>query len=57
MIAMARIDPLDKDSAPDESLELASAHEASGSKMTNMKWTLAHAPAALRALLAWYPRH
>ena len=25
--------------------------------MTNMKWTLAHAPAALRALLEWYPLH
>ena len=25
--------------------------------MTNMKWTLAHAPAALHALLEWYPLH
>ena len=25
--------------------------------MTNMKWTLAHAPAALDALLEWYPLH
>ena len=57
MIAMARIAPLDKDSAPHASVELASAHEVSGAKMTNMKWTLAHAPAALRALLEWYPLH
>ena len=25
--------------------------------MTNMKWTLAHAPPALGALLEWYPLH
>jgi hypothetical protein len=25
--------------------------------MTNMKWTLAHAPVALDALLQWYPLH
>ena len=57
MIAIARIAPLDKDSAPQRSVELASAHEVSGAKMSNMKWTLAHAPAALRALLEWYPLH
>jgi alkylhydroperoxidase family enzyme len=32
-------------------------HELSGARMTNMKWTLAYAPAALRALLEWYPLH
>ena len=25
--------------------------------MTNMKWTLAHSPVALDALLQWYPLH
>lgn len=57
MTAMARISPLDAGSAPAASVELASAHEAAGTRMTNMKWTLAHAPAALRALLEWYPLH
>ena len=27
------------------------------SRMTNMKWTLAHSPVALDALLPWYPLH
>jgi alkylhydroperoxidase family enzyme len=57
MTTMARIPPLTATSAQPASLELAAAHEASGSRMTNMKWTLAHAPAALRALLEWYPLH
>jgi alkylhydroperoxidase family enzyme len=57
MIAMARIAPLNAGSAPLASVELASAHEVSGARMSNMKWTLAHAPAALRALLEWYPLH
>ena len=57
MVAMARIAPLERNSAPSASVELAASHEASGAKMTNMKWTLAHAPAALRALLEWYPLH
>jgi hypothetical protein len=57
MIAMVRISPLGPGSAPLASMEIASAHEAHGARMTNMKWTLAHAPAALRALLEWYPLH
>ena len=57
MSAMTRIPPLDASSAPPASLDVAAAHEASGSRMTNMKWTLAHAPVALRALLEWYPLH
>lgn len=57
MDLMARISPLDATSASPASVNLASAHEATGSRMTNMKWTLAHAPAALRALLEWYPLH
>lgn len=52
---MARIEPVDETSAPAESVELAAAHAATGGRMTNMKWTLAHAPVALDALLQWYP--
>jgi hypothetical protein len=54
---MARIPPVDESSAPPASQELAAAHLASGSRMTNMKWTLAHSPVALDALLTWYPLH
>jgi alkylhydroperoxidase family enzyme len=54
---MARIAPLDEARAPEGSRELAAAHAATGGRMTNMKWTLAHAPAALDALLQWYPLH
>lgn len=57
MTAMPRIPILNETNAPPASLEIAVAHEATGSRMTNMKWTLAHAPAALRALLEWYPLH
>src|ERR1700750_1668827 len=52
---MARIAPLDDISAPDESRSLAAAHAAAGGRMTNMKWTAAHSPVALDALLQWYP--
>jgi alkylhydroperoxidase family enzyme len=52
---MARIAPLDETSAPPESRSLAAAHAAAGGRMTNMKWTLAHSPVALDALLSWYP--
>ncbi len=54
---MARIEPVDESSAPPESRELAAAHAATGGRMTNMKWTLAHSPVALDALLQWYPLH
>jgi hypothetical protein len=54
---MPRITPLDEQSAPEASRELAAAHLASGGRMTNMKWTLARAPVALDALLQWYPLH
>ncbi len=53
----ARIPPVDETSAPPASRELASAHAATGGRMTNMKWTLAHSPVALDALLQWYPLH
>src|SRR3954468_15746114 len=54
---MARITPVDESAAPPASQEIAAAHLASGSRMTNMKWTLAHSPVALDALLTWYPLH
>ena len=53
----ARIPPVDETSAPPASRELAAAHAATGGRMTNMKWTLAHSPVALDALLQWYPLH
>ena len=52
---MARIPPLEDTSAPVDSRSIAAAHAASGGRMTNMKWTLAHSPVALEALLQWYP--
>ena len=54
---MARIIPVDESSAPPASQDIAAAHVATGSRMTNMKWTLAHSPVALDALLQWYPLH
>jgi len=33
----------------------ADAHAATGGRVTSMKWTLARSPAALTALLQWYP--
>ena len=54
---MPWIPPLDADDAPEASRTAADAHAATGGRMTNMKWTLAHDPAAMRALLEWYPLH
>jgi alkylhydroperoxidase family enzyme len=55
--AMPWIPPLDEAEAPEGSRATADAHAATGGRMTNMKWTLAHSPAALDALLEWYPLH
>ncbi len=52
---MTWITPLDEAAAPEASRASADAHAATGGRMTNMKWTLAHSPAALEALLQWYP--
>ena len=52
---MPWITPLDHTSAPEASRAGADAHAATGGRMTNMKWTLAHSPVALTALLQWYP--
>jgi alkylhydroperoxidase family enzyme len=57
MAVMAWIPPLTETAAPEGSRSLAAAHAATGCRMTNMKWTLAHSPAALEALLQWYPLH
>jgi hypothetical protein len=54
---MPWIEPLDEATAPDASRATADAHAATGGRMTNMKWTLAHDPVALDALLQWYPLH
>ena len=54
---MPRIPPVDESSAPPAARELAAAHAATGGRMTNMKWTASRAPAALDALLQWYPLH
>ena len=55
MTPMAWIEPLDNHSAPEDSRAVAAGHAATGGRMTNMKWTLAHSPVALEALLQWYP--
>jgi hypothetical protein len=52
---MTWIPPLEMQDAPEESRDVAAAHAATGGRMTNMKWTLAHSPVALKALLEWYP--
>ena len=57
MGGMAWISPLTEPDAPEDSRALAAAHAATGGRMTNMKWTLAHSPVALEALLQWYPLH
>jgi hypothetical protein len=54
---MPRIPPIAQEDAPETSQEIAAAHLASGSRMTNMKWTAAHSPPALKMLLEWYPLH
>jgi hypothetical protein len=54
---MARIPPVDETSAPPVAAKLAAAHVGTGGRMTNMKWTLAHSPVALEAMLQWYPLH
>lgn len=54
---MPWIPPLDESEAPEAARATADAHAATGGRMTNMKWTLAHSPAALDALLEWYPLH
>jgi alkylhydroperoxidase family enzyme len=52
---MPRIKPLTDAEAPAAARATAAEHAATGGRMTNMKWTLAHSPTALKALLEWYP--
>ena len=52
---MTRIGPADPATAPEASRALAEAHEATGARMTNMKWTAARSPETLAMLLTWYP--
>jgi hypothetical protein len=51
IFAMARIPPVAEDSASAEVRDMAAAHAAAGFAMSNMKWTLAHSPVALAAVL------
>jgi alkylhydroperoxidase family enzyme len=52
---MARIPPLSEAEAVPEARRLLEQQRAAHGRVTNMKRTLAHAPAALRALMEWYP--
>ena len=52
---MTRIGPADPATVPETSQALAQAHEATGARMTNMKWTAARSPETLAMLLMWYP--
>jgi alkylhydroperoxidase family enzyme len=52
---MARIPPLDNDSAVPEVRATAEAHVRNHARMTNMKRTLLHSLPAFRALMEWYP--
>ena len=51
---MARIPPLDPSAAGDETRREYERHLASHERLTNMKRTLGHSPAAFRALMEWY---
>ncbi len=52
---MARIAPLDEAQAPPEAQEELKRQRDALGRITNMTRTLAHSPAALRALMQWYP--
>src|SRR4029453_16410256 len=56
-VAVGATPPPPRGPAPAASRSIAAAHAATGGRMTNMKWTLAHSPVALDALLQWYPLH
>jgi alkylhydroperoxidase family enzyme len=51
---MARIPPLEPADAGDETRREYEKHLASHERLTNMKRTLGHSPAAFRALMEWY---
>jgi alkylhydroperoxidase family enzyme len=52
---MARIQPLEPAEAPSGSRAEMERQLAAHGRVTNMKRTLAHSPAALGALMTWYP--
>ena len=54
---MARIQPLALETAPPASRAELERQIAAHGRVTNMKCTLAHAPAALAALMQWYDLH
>ncbi len=51
---MARVRPLAPEEAPPAARAELERHAAAGGRLTNMKRTLAHSPAALHALMQWY---
>lgn len=51
---MARIPPLEPADAGEETRREYERHLASHDRLTNMKRTLGHSPAAFRALMEWY---
>jgi alkylhydroperoxidase family enzyme len=54
---VARIEPLTPETASPESRALLEQQMAEHGRATNMKRTLAHSPAALRAYMLWYDLH
>ena len=54
---MARVEPLTVESAPPGSRQELERQIAEHGRATNMKRTLAHSPAALRAFMQWYDLH
>lgn len=52
---MARVEPLSEDRAPPAARAELERQRAAHGRVTNMKRTLAHSPAALHALMQWYP--
>jgi alkylhydroperoxidase family enzyme len=54
---MARIPPVSDGAAPPQAQAELDRQRAAHGRVTNMKRTLAHSPAALRALMTWYDLH
>lgn len=54
---MARISPIDESKALPAAREELDRQRRAHGRVTNMKQTLAHSPAALLALMQWYPLH
>lgn len=52
---MARIKPIDYDSAPTPARDAWDAHERDHGRMTHMKRTLLHSLPSFNALMEWYP--